>query len=68
MYKMTIITTGDEEIFKTFGELVFAVLDVYDGIDDDNLMSSILYNLARLGQKEIPCFETETDGLYIEIY
>lgn len=66
MYKMTIITTGDEEIFDTYGELVFAVLDCYDGIDDWDLLADILHKLFKLKEYDFPFFTENEDGLYVE--
>jgi len=66
MYKMVIMSTGDEEIFNSYGELVFAVLECYDGIDDDYLLSYILRKLANIKINDTPFFTESEDGLYIE--
>lgn len=66
MFKLVIITTGDEWIFNHFGELIFATLDCYDGIDDNALLCEILINLAKLEKGEIEEFSTENDeGIWV---
>ena len=66
MYKMTIISTGDEEIFNNYGELVFAVLDCYNGIDDWDLLANILRQLVIFKEYGIPFYTEIEDGLCIE--
>lgn len=66
MYKLVILTTGDEWEFNNFGELVFAALECYDGIDDNVLLCEILENLAKLEKGEISNFSTENDeGIWV---
>ena len=66
MFKVVELTTGNEWEFHYFGELVFSVLDYYDGIDDNDLLCEILINLVKLEKGEISNFTTEnTDSLWI---
>ena len=68
MYKLVILTTGDEWEFRHFGELVLSTLDCYNIDEDNNLICEILTNLVKLEKGEIKEFTIENGkGIWVGV-
>lgn len=66
MFIMKDLTTGNEWDYNNFGDLVFDVINCYEGIDNNDLLCEILINLVKLEKGEISNFSTENDeGLWV---
>ena len=68
MYKLVILTTGDEWKYRHFGELVFFTLDCYNIDDDNDLFCEILTNLVKLEKGKIKEFTIESGkGIWVGV-